>query len=289
MQPRTQTFSDPFDVYLSSPVVANGLVIFGSGDGHVYAVEAAGGALRWRFATGNVVHASPAYADGRVFIGSWDGKLYALDAASGRELWHAQTGLDPLMANQQGFQSSPAVVGDTVYTGCRDANLYAFDVSTGQEKWRFPTGMSWVISSPAVRGGRVYFATSDSSLVHAVEAATGKPVWQQQASAYMFASPSLAGGVLLQGELNGSLQARDHESGALLWEFQTEAARTNTGWGLTSERRFNSPMLYPSGWHDAMAMGAARQAALGSFFSTPLVVGRTIYVGSADGRVYALE
>jgi outer membrane protein assembly factor BamB len=289
MQPRSQTFADPFDVYLSSPVVTGGLVIFGSGDGHVYAVDAASGEQRWRFATGDVVHASPAVSDGRVFIGSWDGKLYALDAASGRELWHAQTGLDPLMANQQGFQSSPAVAGDTVYTGCRDAHLYAFDVRTGQEKWRFSTGASWVISSPAVLGGRVYFATSDSSLVHSVEAATGKPVWQQQASAYMFASPSLAGGVLLQGELNGSLQAREAATGALLWEFQTEAARINTGWGLTSERRFNAPMLYPSGWHDAMAVGAARQSALGSFFSTPLVVGRTIYVGSADGRVYALE
>ena len=289
MQPRTQTFSDPFDVYLSSPVVAGGAVIFGSGDGHVYAVDAASGQLRWRFATGDVVHASPAVADGRVFVGSWDGKLYALDAATGRELWHAQTGLDPLMANQQGFQSSPAVAGDTVYVGCRDANLYAFDARSGQEKWRFPTGMSWVITSPAVQAGRVYFATSDSSLVHAVDAATGAPVWQQQASAYMFASPSLAGGVLLQGELNGSLQARDTGSGALLWEFQTEAARLNNGWGLTSERRFNSPMLYASGWHDAMAIGAAKQSALGSFFSTPLVVGRTIYVGSADGRLYALE
>ncbi|HJV72021.1 PQQ-binding-like beta-propeller repeat protein [Ideonella sp.] len=289
MQPRTQTFADPFDVYLSSPVVADGLVIFGSGDGHVYAVDAATGTRRWAFETGDVVHASPAVADGRVFVGSWDGRLYALDVASGRELWRAQTGLDPLMANQQGFQSSPAVAEGIVYTGCRDANLYAFEARTGRELWRFPTGASWVISSPAVHDGRVYFATSDSSLVHAVDAATGKPVWQQQASAYMFASPSLAGSVLLQGVLNGSLQARDRSTGELLWDFQTEASRANPGWALTSDRRFNAPMLYVSGWHDAMAIGAARQSALGSFFSSPLVVGHTIYVGSADGRVYALE
>jgi outer membrane protein assembly factor BamB len=114
-------------------------------------------------------------------------------------------------------------------------------------------------------------------------------VWQQQASAYMFASPSLAGSVLLQGELNGSLQARDLATGALLWDFQTEASRRNAGWGLTRERRLNAAMLYPRGWHDAMAIGAARQSAMGSFFSTPLVVGRTVYVGSADGRLYALE
>ena len=55
-------------------------VYFGSGDHHVYAVDAGSGALRWKFETGNVVHASPAVADGVVYIGSWDRNLYALNA-----------------------------------------------------------------------------------------------------------------------------------------------------------------------------------------------------------------
>ena len=32
-----------------------------------------------------------------------------------------------------------------------------------------------------------------------------------------------------------------------------------------------------------------RQSRVGSFFSSPLVVGGTVYIGAADGRVYALE
>ena len=43
MQPRTQTFADMYDVFLSSPLVVGGKVYFGSGDGHVYAVDAATG------------------------------------------------------------------------------------------------------------------------------------------------------------------------------------------------------------------------------------------------------
>jgi outer membrane protein assembly factor BamB len=290
MQPRSQTFSDPFDIYLSSPVADQGALYFGSSDGHVYALDAATGALRWKFKTGDdVVHATPAVADGRLFVGSFDGRFHALDAASGKPLWQFQGGVDALAHNQQGFQSSPAVAGGIVYTGCRDAHVYAFDARTGEEKWNFPTGMSWVNSTPAVADGRVHFATSDTALVHAVDAATGQPVWQQHGPAYMFASPSLAGGVLLQGVLNGSLQARDSITGALLWEFQTEASRRNAGWVLTSTRGFNSALLYPNGWHDTMAIGAARQDSVGAFFSSPLVVGRTIYVGSTDGRVYALE
>lgn len=289
MQPRTQTFADPYDVFLSSPVVADGLVIFGSSDGNVYAVDAVSGEQRWSFATGDVVHASPAVAEGIVVIGSWDGRLYALDIRTGREHWRAQTGIDSLMANQQGFQSSPAIADGRVFVGCRDAHLYAFDLHSGRPVWQFDTAMSWVVVSPAVADGIAYFATSDSALVHALDAATGKPVWQQEAPAYMFSSPVVAGSVLLQAVLNGSLQARDRATGKLLWDFQTEASRANPGWVLTRERRFNAAQLFPSNWHDATAIGAARQAAVGSFFSSPLVVGRSIYIGSADGRLYALE
>lgn len=290
MQPRTQTFTDPFDVYLSSPVVDGGTVYFGSSDGQVYALDTASGALRWKQrVSDNVLHATPALADGRLFIGGFDGRFHALDAATGRVLWQHQAGVDPLMHNQQGFQSSPVVAGGVVYTGCRDAHIYAFDAATGAVKWAFPTGTSWVNSTPAVQDGRVHFATSDTALLHAVDAATGQPVWQQPGPAYMFAAPSLSGGLLLQGVLNGSLQARDRASGTLLWEFQTEASRRNHGWVLTSTRGFNGPLLFPNGWHDTMAIGAQRQFSVGAFFGAPLVVGRTVYVGSADGRVYALE
>ena len=83
--PHTELMPDPFDVFLSSPTVVAGIVYFGSGDHHVYAVDAGSGALRWKFETGNVVHASPAVANGTVYIGSWDGNFYALDAETGQQ------------------------------------------------------------------------------------------------------------------------------------------------------------------------------------------------------------
>jgi len=51
MLPKNQTIADPFDVFLSSPVVAGGSVFFGSGDGNVYSLDAASGALNWKFET----------------------------------------------------------------------------------------------------------------------------------------------------------------------------------------------------------------------------------------------
>jgi outer membrane protein assembly factor BamB len=288
MQPRTQTIADPFDVYLSSPVLGAGAVYFGSGDGSVYALDAVSGELKWKFTTGDVVHASPAYADGVVFFGSWDSYFYAVDAVTGKEKWRTHGGEDPLTHNQVGFQSSPAVVNGVVYTGCRDSNLYAIDAATGKEKWHFNNGGSWVISSPAVTQGKVIFGTSDTSLYLVLDAETGKPIVRQQGKAYVFSSPSVAGKSVFVGVLNGTLEARDLDSGDLLWEFRTEASKRNDGWILTADRQLNAPLVFWSSWREVPIVAAIQQFGIGSIFSSPLVVGGWS-LPSTDGNLYALE
>ena len=289
LEPKNQTIADQYDVFLSSPVLGQGAVYFGSGDGNLYALDANSGELKWKFKTGDVVHASPAYANGVLFVGSWDSFFYAVDAATGKEKWRFHGGEDPLIHNQVGFQSSAAVVDQVVYVGCRDSNLYALEATTGKERWRFNNEMSWVISSPAVAQGRVYFATSDSSLYHVVHAATGKSVLKQQDKAYMFSSPSVVGDVVLIGVLNGTLEARDRQSGDVLWEFQTEASKQNKYWALTSDRKFNEPMLYHSSWREAPIVATEHQFGIGAIFSTPLALDGVVYFGSTDGNLYALE
>jgi outer membrane protein assembly factor BamB len=212
-----------------------------------------------------------------------------VEAATGKEKWRFQAGKDDLIHNQIGFQSSAAVVGGVVYTGCRDSNVYALDAATGKEKWRANNQGSWVNSTPAVSDGKVYFATSDSSLFHAVDAATGKPVFQQQLKAYVFSSPSIAGDVVYLGILNGTMDARDRRTGELLWSFQTETAKQNRNWVLTADGKLNPAMFFRSNWHEGPLVAADREFAIGAIFSAPLIAGGVVYVGSADGFLYALE
>lgn len=289
MQPKNQTIADPFDIYLSSPVVAEGAVYFGSGDGNVYALDAATGDLRWKFKTDDVVHASPAFANGTVFIGSWDSYFYAIDAKSGKERWRFHGGEDPLIHNQVGFQASPAVVDGIVYTGCRDAQMYALDATNGKEKWRFDNTLSWVNTSPAVAQGKVFFATSDSSLYHVIDALAGKSIIRQQGKANMFSSPAIAGNVVFIGVLNGTLEARDVKTGELLWDFQTDASKQNKGWVLTADRKFNDPLLFFDNWREAPLLAQDLQTTVGSIFSSPLVADGVVYFGSTDGYLYALD
>jgi polyvinyl alcohol dehydrogenase (cytochrome) len=48
----------------------------------------------WVFTPGDVVSASPTVVDGVVYVGSWDGFFYALDAASGALKWKFQVDCD---------------------------------------------------------------------------------------------------------------------------------------------------------------------------------------------------
>ena len=227
-EPAAETMPDPFDFYLSSPVVWNGGVYFGSGDTNVYALEAASGNLKWKFKTGDVVHGSPAISDGDLYVGSWDSYFYALDASSGKEIWRFKTGEDPDIHNQVGIQSSAAVADRVVYFGCRDSKFYAVDAATGKERWSFSNKGSWVISSPAMVDGRVYFATADTGLLHAFDAKSGAPLFSLDLKHWpMFSSPAIAGGTLYIGTHQGRLNAIDLKTQKVARAFETEDSKKN--------------------------------------------------------------
>lgn len=287
--PAAEAMPDPFDFYLSSPVVWQGVVYFGSGDGNIYALNAASGAVQWKFKTGNVVHASPAIAGGTLFLGSWDSFFYALDAATGKEKWRFKTGEDPDTHNQVGIQSSAAVVDGIVYFGCRDSNFYALDAATGQKKWSFSNHGSWVIGSPAVQSGKVYFGTSDSGLFYALDAKTGGPVFSLKFQAWpMFSSPAIAAGTLYIGSHMGKLMAIDLASQKTSWTFETEGAKQNGAMWTKADGTPNYEAAFASDFYDDIVTGVTRMMAIGTILSSPVVVDKVVYFGSADGNLYAL-
>src|SRR5208282_4413530 len=264
-QPAGETMPDPFDFYLSSPVVWNGTVFFGSGDGNLYALNAATGAPNWKFKTGDVVHASPAIANGTVFIGSWDSYFYALDADSGKEKWRFKTGEDHDIYNQVGIQASAAVMDGVVYFGCRDSNFYALDANTGEKKWVFDNKGSWVITSPAVQDGKVYFATSDTATVYALDAKAGTPVFSLKFNSWpLFSSPAIANGMLYIGSHQGKLIAIDLGSQKLAWTFETDASRQN-GPALTKlDGTPNYEAAFGDNFYESMVIGVNKMMSVGA-------------------------
>ncbi len=242
------------DLYTSSPTWSGGTLFFGSGDGHLYAVDPKSGKPRWRFATRGRIRSSPAVAGGRVYVGSADGTLYALEAASGRERWRFDTEGHALESDKFGFdrrtiQASPAVAGGRVFVGSRDGFLYAVDAATGKEAWRVDHRMSWVNTSPAIADGVVYAGSADERFLQAVDARTGRELWRVATERPVWSSPAIAGDMVYVGDGSGTVYAIERASGRERWRYQ-----------------------------------AGRR-----IFSSPVVAGGVLYVGNDDGGVYAIR
>ena len=289
--PGYQTIADSWDLYSSSPAVMNGKVYFGSGDGNVYALDAQNGALVWKFPTGDVVHASPAVVNGVVYIGSWDSFFYAIDAETGQEKWRFKGGEDSFIHNQQGFQSSAAVVDGTVYVGCRDGHLYALDTATGRKRWDYSTSKGWVNSTPAVQDGVVYTGTSDGFRFFAVDAKTGRLRFNFDAKGAVFSSPALAGRFVYFGSSNGKFYALEANSGKLVWQFQTESAKQDPMKILNPDGGLNNEAAYAPYFRDYQDMVLAfyRIFSVGAIWSSPAVSNGVVFFGSTDGNLYALK
>jgi outer membrane protein assembly factor BamB len=287
--PAAEAMPDPFDFFLSSPVIWNGTVYFGSGDTNVYALDAASGQVKWKFKTGDVVHATPTISGSTLFVGSWDSYFYALDAATGKEKWRFKTGEDPDTHNQVGIQSSAAVAEGVVYFGCRDSNFYALDAATGAKRWAFNNKGSWVIGSPAVKDGKVYFATSDTATFYALDAKTGNSLFSLNYKQWpLFSSPAIAGDVAYIGSHEGKLFAIDLKSQKTAWTFVTDGSKKNGAAWTKADGTPNYEAAFTDSFYDDMVAGVQKLLTVGAILSSPVVAGDTIYVGSADGNVYAL-
>ncbi len=260
----------------TSPVLADGMVYFGSNDRTLYALDSQTGQTRWSFALPEV-GTSPAVVDGTLYIGSGS-SLVALDSRTGQKKWKSAA-VDCCY-----MDTSPVVVDGEIYAKSR-GYLRALDIQTGQEKWKFKLN-TWTASSPAVADGTVYFG--DATLV-AVDSQTGSLKWKFSDGGKIAASPSIAGGVVYVGSYDGIFYAVDSQTGQLKWKFKAGAG------GFISSPAVADGMVYFGNGRTLYALDSQTGQVLwtsdtGSLVeSSPAVAGDEVYVGSFDGYLYALD
>jgi len=213
-------------------------VLFGSYDSYLYKLDAATGALKWKFETENYVHCAPceaaglvmiagcdgvmrmislatgkqqrvaelggnfagapAYGSGCVFVGSMDGTYYSVRLSDAKIMWQRQEA-------RQGAAifASAAVVEDAVIFASRSNAVFRVNRDTGKEIWSFRTRGD-VNSSPVVNGGDVFFGSADGNL-YRVRLADGVKTWQFSAGAGISASPAIGQRRLVIGAEDGAV------------------------------------------------------------------------------------
>jgi eukaryotic-like serine/threonine-protein kinase len=294
MKPLDEYLDDPWDYFLSSPSIdasdSPPTLYFGSSDGNLYAVDAANGKVKWKFLTEGSIHTTPAIYNHTVYVGSWDTNLYAVDARTGKLKWKFKTGDQPGMS---GIQASPRIDDGKIYFGARDAHMYALDAMTGKVIWKYDAEKSWILTSAAVQEGTVYVGTSDSFLLLALDAKTGNEKSRFQADGYVYSSPVVKDNSIFFGDFTGKIFCVDVTSSGKKWsEFVTDGRKENGASVLNNKGKLD--FAFAGSGQDLSiyknVVGVMnRFYTLGPIVSTPSVEDGVVYVGSADGFLYAIN
>lgn len=189
--------ASPATSFESQPIIVGGTLYVSSPHDHVYALDAATGALKWTYNPQMPpLHAlaiccgqtnrGVAVGQGMVFVGQLDANLVALDAKTGAVVW--KTAVDKWEDRWTETMAPQYVDGKVLIGGSggefeRRGHISAYDAASGKMLWRFYTvpgpgavgndtwaGNSWqgggatVWTTPAVDPalGLVYFSTGNA-------------------------------------------------------------------------------------------------------------------------------
>ena len=183
------------------------------------------------------------FTGGRDQDGTYYSPLKALDAGNVKNLGFAWS--YDLGSPMRGQEATPIVVDGVMYTSGTWGYVYAVDAASGRELWRYdPKANFFAARNPccdlvnrgvAVWKGKVYVASVDGRL-HALDAATGRKIWQVDTISdhklpySSTGAPQIAGDVVVignsgsdmgRGGVRGYVSAYDLDSGAFKWRFYT--------------------------------------------------------------------
>ncbi len=170
-------------------LVADGAVYIRGGDGSVQTLDAESGGLRWAYGAGQDQFTSVSASEGRTYLG-FERDLVATDADTGEKQWLFLTARDADTSSAPVGIPTPltgtvfpyVVVADGVaypYSWLAYDGLRAVDTNAGELLWEYRAGHAFA-TPPVVASGAVYVGTADGQ-IHAVEAASGKPLWTYDA------------------------------------------------------------------------------------------------------------
>jgi outer membrane protein assembly factor BamB len=209
-----------FDVTAPAPVLSDGSLFVGSGDGSFHAVEADDGTRVWRFETRGKIRTTALLSGSAVVFGSFDGTLYALDRRSGTEVWRKPVGGE--------VTSAPALVEGLLIVGTRTGLLAALDPDTRRATWRALLWGSSVESHPVGYGGILYVGSSNLRRVTAYDPSDGRVQWRTDVYGFAWSRPLVTERLVVASVSGiaphpirhlGSLTVLERLTGRIVWRW----------------------------------------------------------------------
>lgn len=280
------------------------------GGDEIAAFDAGSGRVRWTYRTVGEDMPSPALVTvgGRdaIVFANGDDHVRALDVRTGHLIWSRPVSGISTMSSAAADGGIVYVVAGVAAAMHQPDHVYAIRASDGGIVWSAPYGNA--DDSPVLGGGRVFVEDSQSvsgpsnanaiNDVYAIDEASGRLLWAHNSEAGFFTSAGTneeaIAGLYDRDTLFESLPAArrfaayDAEQGRVLWSIQTAAAVKMSG--VSANGRIyvgdTAGVLYTLDAGDGRVI--SRRGFPKPFTcSSPVVVGKTLYIADSDS-LYAL-
>jgi len=275
----------------------------------------------WKFTLGEGVESSAAIVGGRVFLATIEGSVVALSLDSGAEIWRRKV-------EDSGFTASPLVHRGVTYIGDDVGKLHTFRSSDGEPGWTYETDSEirssantdgdrilfgsydnklhcvgldgkrlWAIetegplhSSPAISDGKTFVTGCDNHF-RVVKIADGKETGALNIGSYTAASPAAFGKHVFVGTMSGRVVAIDSTKATEVWSYNSERGSEFKGSCAVVKDRVvvagKDRMVHCLDPASGKKLWAFSTKA--SIESSPVIVGRRVFVGGNDGNLYMLD
>lgn len=203
---------------LSTPQVANGVVVVRSGDGRIVGLNVADGKRAWiyeRSTPALVVrsHAGVTLQRGMVFAGFAAGKLVAISLKDGSVQWEnavSQPRGNTELERISDITSDPVVDDEQVCAIAFQGRVACFDVAQGSPLWTRD-----IASDKGMMLLRKFLYLSDASgVLMALDKSSGSTLWKNDQLLHRdTATPYTLGNFTVSGDFEGYLHALNREDG----------------------------------------------------------------------------
>jgi len=210
-QPEVKWQTKVSNTWLMPPMLADGILYAGSGDGVLYALNAETSEQLWSADGFGQLESTGAIAGDKIITAGFSNLVQAMNRHTGDVLWSFRTNYF--------VQGSPLIVNEGVYLAT-DHAVYALDLESGQLIWETATGTEGAfMGPPAYENGAIY--TTGGKLLLALNAETGEEIWRVEKDE-MFLGLAVANGFVYVGNWDHNLYAFDLATGEERWSFEVE-------------------------------------------------------------------
>lgn len=288
------------------PLVVSDVVIVVPAGGHLLALEAVTGTLRWEYNPPEGIWDRAYISDGtRVFVGLKGGSLVALDIKNGDLLWKRDLGINsqvPALVSAEILYVPTTFVGPELKPDTNGkSKLFALETKTGNQIWEFETD-NYILQTPERRGETVFLGGNfydpreidegGHMRIYALDAKTASIKWTYEADdgfpKRLYATDDTLNFIGYQDFMNGV----DTATGELRW-------RKDTG-NWTPTFLGDGQVVYVSSANTSLMAYNADSGELlwqfdipeGSFnyvLGAPFIVQENLYFLTQHGDIFALN